>query len=365
MSPLRLNRLARPVVALTVALALGACGSVTTPTAATVNDTEVAQDALLDEAAMVRDNDLLRQQQESQGGKVVGETDGSFDAAFVANLLQVRIYVALVEDELERRGVPIGDAELQASRAQVEQQFGGPEAAAQLPADFVDAQVRQNAVVSALGSELVGGDAESRYEEDPSQFDEVCLSHIFVNGQEAPPEQAEARANDLAAQLAAGTSFEQLASEQSDDPTAAAEQGSLGCGGRGRFIPEFEEAAFQLEVGEISDPVQTPVGFHIIRIESRTEQTFEEARDDILASLQSEVQPAIGAFLVEASADADIEVNPRFGTWVVEDGAPGRVRPPEGPAEAPGADDPLGIPVPQPGQDPTADPAAEPVAPQE
>lgn len=347
-----LNRLARPALVVVASLILGACGAVTPSSAAVVDDTEISQDDLLDEARRISENELLRQQQESQGVSVAGDTEGSYDAAFVANLLQFRIYLTLAERELERRDVTIGQDDLAAARRALEQQPGGAEALADLPAEVVEDQLRQNAVISVLGQELVEADPEALYEEDPGQFDELCVSHIFVGTDQRTPAEAEARAAELAQRLDQGADYATLAAEESDDPASAAEGGSLGCGGRGRFIPEFEEAAFALEEGEISDPVQTQVGYHIIRVDERNPRTFEEAADEIQASMQAEVGTAIQQFLADASAEAEVDVNPRFGTWTVPEGQRGVVEPPSGPAAPASGDEPLGEPVPVPVPEP-------------
>jgi parvulin-like peptidyl-prolyl isomerase len=202
------------------------------------------------------------------------------------------------------------------------------------PSSYLDRITRQEALINAIGPALVGADAEEFFEENRESFVERCISHIFVSFDQRSPEEAQARSDELQALLDAGTTFDQLASEQSDDQASAADGGSLGCGQSGRFIPQFEEAANTLDEGEISAPVETPLGFHIIRMEEVNELTFEEAREDIDRQLQSQVGPAIQEFLIEASAEADVEVNPRFGEWVVDDELGpgfGRVRPPSGP----------------------------------
>ncbi len=75
---------------------------------------------------------------------------------------------------------------------------------------------------------------------------------------------------DIRSQIEAGTStFEEMASKFSDDPGSAANGGDLGFAERGTFVPAFEEAAFNLEQDEISDPVETEFGIHIIKLIER------------------------------------------------------------------------------------------------
>jgi parvulin-like peptidyl-prolyl isomerase len=77
-------------------------------------------------------------------------------------------------------------------------------------------------------------------------------------------EEALARIHEVQAKLEEGQSFEDLAREYSDGPTSV-RGGDLGSFGRGMMTPNFEEAAFALEPGEISDVVETPFGYHLIQ----------------------------------------------------------------------------------------------------
>lgn len=78
-----------------------------------------------------------------------------------------------------------------------------------------------------------------------------------------------ARVNAVLAELSGGADFAEVAIRESADPGSSAQGGDLGLFGRGQMVPAFEEAAFATPVGEISDPVLTPFGYHIIRVEGR------------------------------------------------------------------------------------------------
>ena len=89
---------------------------------------------------------------------------------------------------------------------------------------------------------------------------------LFPRVTESFREAARARAQSLLDSVRAGVSFEDLARRHSDDPGSARNGGSLGLARRGVFVRQFEEAAFALEPGQVSDLVETQFGFHIIKL---------------------------------------------------------------------------------------------------
>jgi len=83
---------------------------------------------------------------------------------------------------------------------------------------------------------------------------------------------------------APGADFGKIASETSDDTASKVDGGNLGTFQRGMMVPEFEKAAFSLKVGEISEPIKTQYGYHIIKVEKHQESqppTFEKAKDKV------------------------------------------------------------------------------------
>ena len=86
---------------------------------------------------------------------------------------------------------------------------------------------------------------------------------------------ARARVDKLRAEIAGGAKFEEVAKRESSDSISGAQGGALGKGGKGRFVPKFEEAAYALKVGELSQPVQTSFGWHLIRVDAKAGDSLD------------------------------------------------------------------------------------------
>ncbi len=119
--------------------------------------------------------------------------------------------------------------------------------------------------------------------------------HILIQlPQDADAATAEAalqKAQDAIKRIEGGEAFDAVAKELSDDPGSAANGGDLGLFGRGLMTPTFEEAAFSLAPGTLSEPVKSPFGYHVIEvleIEPAIATPVEEVRDELIAVLQEE-----------------------------------------------------------------------------
>ena len=125
--------------------------------------------------------------------------------------------------------------------------------------------------------------------------EEVKAAHILLRlEQDADQDTIDKRrklAQDLIDQLNNGASFEQLAKIHSDDKASAVQGGDLGTFGRGVTVKEFEDTAFALKAGQISDIVRTPFGLHIIRVDEHTEpgvKPMVDVIDTVKAGLKIE-----------------------------------------------------------------------------
>jgi parvulin-like peptidyl-prolyl isomerase len=137
------------------------------------------------------------------------------------------------------------------------------------------------------------------------QKEEIHAAHILVETKE--------QADDIYQQLKNGADFTQLAKEKSIDPSAKTNGGDLGFFKRGKMVPEFQDAAFNLKVGEISRPIQTQFGWHIIKlIEKRSveQAPYEEAKKSIQSRLeQAKREQRVKEYFEELKKKVGFKVN--------------------------------------------------------
>jgi peptidyl-prolyl cis-trans isomerase C len=109
---------------------------------------------------------------------------------------------------------------------------------------------------------------------------EFAARHILVDSEE--------KAKELRAKIAAGADFAEVAKENSSDKGSAAQGGLLGYFGMGQMVPEFEAQVAKMQKGEVSEPVKTQFGWHVIKLEDRRNKQpppFEQVKDTIMNSL--------------------------------------------------------------------------------
>ena len=136
------------------------------------------------------------------------------------------------------------------------------------------------------------------YEKNKDKFKEpeqVKARHILIkvdsNADEKKWKEAEEKAKQIKERIEKGEDFAKLAKEFSDDPGTKNRGGELGFFAKGRMVPEFEAAAFALKPGEVSDPVKTAFGYHIIQTlekKSAKQKEFNQVKEQIRQMLKRE-----------------------------------------------------------------------------
>lgn len=175
---------------------------------------------------------------------------------------------------------------------------------------------RRQVLAQALVASIPAGEEEDKkfFDAHPEEFGKVQARHILIStGEPADPnnpkealtdEQAKKKADDIRARLAKGEDFAALAKAESDDP-GSKETGGEYTFGRGMMVPAFEKAAYALKENEISQPIKTPFGYHVIQLQKRLPGTFADARNQVSAL-------RFNAFVKELMGGAEIKMDERF-----------------------------------------------------
>lgn len=204
---------------------------------------------------------------------------GAQKRQFAERLVQLKI----LSKEAEKRGVD--------QQASVKQQL---------------AFDRQNVLAGALYQDMVktakvdDDSARKYYTEHKGDYEEVKARHILVRfkGSQVPlragekeltEEEALAKAQDIRKKILAGGDFAALAKSDSDDAGSGANGGDLGSFKHGSMVPAFEQAAFALPVNQVSEPVKTPFGYHLIQVQEKKSKSFEDAKAEIVEKLKPEI----------------------------------------------------------------------------
>lgn len=143
----------------------------------------------------------------------------------------------------------------------------------------------QRYLQKAIQPKVTDANVEKFFNTNKSRYsqDEVHAYHVLLK--------TEAEANEVYQKAKAGEDFEVLAKKYSKDPSAAQNMGDLGFFTRSRMVPAFADAAFSLKKGEISKPVKTPFGYHVIKVvdtKAGKPVKLSDIKDQVRADFQSE-----------------------------------------------------------------------------
>ncbi len=241
-------------------------------------------------------NDAFRNALSRYDSKVINSLDDRTIAIIKKNILD-----QLIENELlyeyAKKKVKVSSAEINAEYQKIKKSFPSED-------DFKNFLYRQRITVTDIKNyirrELVIqkfiASLEEKQKVDPKEVKEfydkakdllftqperVHVMHILVK--------TEKEAEEIEKELKNGADFGKLAEEKSIDPSAKKNKGDLGFIYRGQTVPEFEKQAFSMEPGDISPPIKTQFGYHIIKVLEKSPKTvkpFEEVKDQIELELK-------------------------------------------------------------------------------
>lgn len=169
-------------------------------------------------------------------------------------------------------------------------------------------------------TDVTDAEAKAFYDQNPDKFEvpeTVKASHILIaTPEDATPEVLAAKeklAKATYERVKKGEPFEKVAGEVSEDPGSKANGGDLDYFSKDRMVKEFADAAWKLKIGEISEPVKSQFGFHIIKVTDKKPAhtvSFDEGKGKIVTFLsQQKKQTAIKSTLIDLQKNADVKIN--------------------------------------------------------
>jgi len=257
--------------------------------------------------ARVNDEDITKAEFDRVYERVMSQANATPDATqtveYQKAILEMMIESALIRQEAARLGADLSETTITAQVNSFIESSGGQEqfdaslAAAGLTEEDLRRQIEDSMAQTFLSDYASKEASVTTLPEDYS-----LLSHILL------AETDDATATAVYDQVMAGGDFAALAQQYSTDPGSAANGGSLGWSPTRAYVPEFKDAADALAVGEVSEPVQSDFGWHIIRKEDEAKAGSAIAGQpaDLQATLaQSDL--ALDAYLQKLRTEAKIE----------------------------------------------------------
>ncbi len=325
--PRRRRGLARALAAIVLSLAsagaayAGGAGEKQTAAAASVNG------VLIPRAYLAREISRFEQQALSQGQAL----DEEGRARLRRRALDTVIDMELLYQESQNRGFAVAEERIQEQIDRIRGRFPGEAeyTAALQQSGISEEELRiemrtQMAIQDMIDKDIAPAvsvteqDARKYYAGNPGYFltpEQVRARHILIKvdpeaGAEAKA-QARKQIEELRKRVLAGEDFAALAREYSQDPGSSANGGDLGFFGREQMVPAFSQAAFALEVGELSQVVITDFGYHLIQLTDRKPESalpYEDIKAQIVQYLQHEkTMTALEELAAKLRDKADIQ----------------------------------------------------------
>jgi foldase protein PrsA len=319
----------KPTSVVALALLMAGCGNLLEPAAAVVNGNKITVDEVSEE--------IERFKTTNRYGQLASQGD---EGALVRDIEQSHLSLLIRREvllgEAEERGIEVTEKEVTDEIEKFKEQEFDSEGDFQealkeegLDLDLLKLRVETDLLGTELReqvtSDITPDEDELRayYEDNIEDYQEVRAEHILVS--------SKGLAARLAKQLQKTSDkkvdplFKDLAKQFSEDPSSATKGGDLGWSVPGDYVAPLADAITTLDVSEISDPVRTEFGYHVVRVVGRRVESFERARAAIEEQVGGEESEAVWQkWLTDAYEEADVRVNSRYGnidfeTQVVSD----------------------------------------------
>ncbi|MCX5777648.1 MAG: peptidylprolyl isomerase [Elusimicrobia bacterium] len=220
------------------------------------------------------------------------------EVQFVKRIEEQLLVMKLIDQEIKAKTEPPKDEEVKAFYEKIQQKIKGKD---------LGLEKKDEEEIAGLAKLLSRASAEQTH-----------ARHILVgvekNADMKTKAAALAKIKSIKKELKEGADFDALAKKYSDDPASKNKGGDLGFFAKGDMVPEFEKAAFALNVGQISEPVLTDFGYHIIKVEEKRagkKASFDEVKNDLKEFLyQKSAQKRYEGWVKDLRSKASIKLNP-------------------------------------------------------
>ncbi len=311
---------------------ISACNLHLSPYAAIVNGYEISQSRLGDALSAVAKNAGYKCSIVSSGtSHVVGAGQGTYNAAFSAEVLSILIQDKVVRQEVARLKLPeppslgqVALSQLQGSSTPASGCAGsGASVVAAFPPWYRDVLLRFQEDEDALSAHLAGitlrpGSLDAYVAHHEAAMTLACVSVIEVG--------TRATALSVRSRILSGASFAAMAAAHSIDSTTATQGGVIGCIPDTEFNAPLNTVIAGLTVGRVSAPVAFSSNWLLLLVTQRQKEAYQQ----LISSLVSEELPALDNFFPRLFGSAKVEVDPQYGTWSTK-GALARVEANAGP----------------------------------
>jgi peptidyl-prolyl cis-trans isomerase D len=249
--------------------------------------------------------DLINQRMRSLVVDGVQVSDAEIADRYKSDREQVDLMVAKVTAASQADAVKLTDEDLQKWLADNAERYRTPQ---RVKVRYVAYTPKDFAAMAAPSDDAIKAYYDEHRDDRFTEQEQVRASHILISvppdADDAAKAAARKKAEDVLAKVKAGGDFAALAKESSGDPGSASKGGDLGFFPRGRMVSQFEDVAFTLEPGKVSEIVESPFGLHIIRVDEKKAggpQPLEQVREQIVTTLTDER----GLELAHKQADTD------------------------------------------------------------
>lgn len=290
----------------------------------TARGQRVSQSDVDSELSALADNTALQRLIHQSQSAPLSTIRGSISSTYTAGWLSLRIAQTFADGVVARKRLGVNADDRRAGEQLAVQLLGNETVIRSLPSSFRSNLRSRFARMAALTRALLANPS-------PALLDaalQACPSHRFVSHILVA---TLAEAQSLKAQLTAGADFATLARQHSTDQASAIRGGDVGCLDSQQFVAPFAQAAQTVPIGQVSDPVQTQFGFHLIVVSNKPSS--------------ADIESVALAEVLGLARGATVTVDPRYGVWDRRNGrvvSPVATRAPTGNSATPATPTPTG-----------------------